>query len=181
MGINKKSATLWYAMRITYCREMILKKYLDEIGVKCFVPMRREDVPNSSISNQKRIVPAIHNLIFIHSTREIIDDIRMNKFTKFPIKYMIDKFTNLPLIIPENQMQQFITINSAKNEEVITVPLDLIRLRKGMKVRVLSGYFKGLEGWYMRVAGDRRVVVVIDNLMAMGTTFIHPKLLEKIE
>ena len=40
--------------------------------------------------------------------------------------------------------------------------------------------FKGAEGELIRVKGDRRVVVRINGIMAVATTFIHPKDIDKI-
>ena len=44
----------------------------------------------------------------------------------------------------------------------------------------MAGVFEGAEGVLVRVKGDRRVVVAIEGLVAVATTFIHPSMLEKI-
>ena len=54
-------------------------------------------------------------------------------------------------------------------------------LKKGDKVRITGGIFSGVEGVFVRVKGDRRVVVSIQGIMAVATAFIHPSLIEKIE
>ena len=53
-------------------------------------------------------------------------------------------------------------------------------LRKGTRVRIIGGVFAGVEGEFVRVRNDRRVVVSIDGVMAVATTFIHPSLVEPI-
>ncbi|MBR1726592.1 MAG: KOW motif-containing protein, partial [Muribaculaceae bacterium] len=51
---------------------------------------------------------------------------------------------------------------------------------QGDRVRILGGPFEGAEGVFVRVKGDRRVVVHIEGVVAVATTFIHPSLIEKI-
>ena len=67
----------WYAVRVTYSRELSLKDYLDKENIENFIPMRYEYV----IRNERRVrklVPAIHNLVFLRSTRSRIDEIKNN-------------------------------------------------------------------------------------------------------
>jgi transcription antitermination factor NusG len=47
-------------------------------------------------------------------------------------------------------------------------------------VRIIGGMFAGAEGVFVRVKGDRRVVVNIEGLVAVATTFVHPSMIEKI-
>ena len=41
--------------------------------------------------------------------------------------------------------------------------------------------FEGCEGVFMRLKGDRRVVVSIPGVVAVATAFIHPSLIQKLE
>ena len=63
--MNTSSADLnWYPLRITYSRELALKKYLDSKQIENFIPMRYEYI----VRNERKIrklVPAIHNLVFV--------------------------------------------------------------------------------------------------------------------
>lgn len=53
-------------------------------------------------------------------------------------------------------------------------------MQKGDRVRITGGVFEGVEGIFVRVKGDRRVVVSIQGVMAVATTFIHPSLIVPI-
>lgn len=55
-----------------------------------------------------------------------------------------------------------------------------ITFKKGERVRVTGGLFEGVEGEFVRVKGDRRVVVSIQGVMAIATAFIHPSLIEPV-
>ena len=48
-------------------------------------------------------------------------------------------------------------------------------------MRITGGLFEGTEGEFVRVRGDRRVMVRIAGLVAVATPFIHPSLIERIE
>ena len=59
----------WYPMRVTYHRELRIKEQLDALGIDSFVPMHH-DLADSFDSPRKILVPAIHNLIFVHASQE---------------------------------------------------------------------------------------------------------------
>lgn len=44
----------------------------------------------------------------------------------------------------------------------------------------ITGAFRGVEGEFVRVRNDRRVVVTIEGVMAVATTFVHPSLVEPV-
>ena len=53
-------------------------------------------------------------------------------------------------------------------------------LRRGDRVRVTEGVFKGAEGYIRRVKGNRRLIVSIEGVVAVATTYIPGCFLEKI-
>lgn len=42
--MNKSTGLAWYALRITYSRELAFKQYLDDRNIENFIPMRYEYV-----------------------------------------------------------------------------------------------------------------------------------------
>ena len=55
-------------MRVTYSRELALKAFLDEEKIENFIPMRRDYIVKKG-RRIRRLVPVVHNLVFIRSTR----------------------------------------------------------------------------------------------------------------
>lgn len=53
-------------------------------------------------------------------------------------------------------------------------------MKKRDRVRVTGGIFEGVEGEFVRIKGDRRVVDSIQGVM-VATAFIHPSLIELIK
>ena len=169
----------WYALRITYSRELVLKEFLDKNNIENFIPMRYEYVTRKE-QRIRKLVPAIHNLVFIYSTRKKIDEIKEENAVLLPLRYIMDRETKQPIIVPEIQMRHFIAIAGSYDQQVIYLPPTEYSMQKGDRVRIIGGVFEGVEGIFVRVKGDRRVVVSIQGVMAVATTFIHPSLIVPI-
>lgn len=178
-SLNKDCQLHWFAVRVTYSRELFLKDYLDKENIENFIPMRYEYI----IRNERRVrklVPAIHNLVFIRSTRACIDEIKNNIALNIPVRYIMNRETRQPVIIPDAQMRSFILVAGTYDEAVIYVEPEELKLVKGTKVRITGGVFEGAVGEFVRLRHDRRVVVNIEGVMAVATTFIHSSLIEPI-
>lgn len=171
---------LWYAMRVPYSREVSFKNHLDSMEIENFIPMHYQLIEKNGMKS-KLLVPAIHNLIFVRSSKNILDDIKSNIEGKIPSRYIIDKSIKKPLIVPDNQMSDFIAIAKTYDEQIVYLSPSETQLRKGDKVRITKGALAGVEGEFIRIKGDRRVVVSINGLMSIATAFIAPHMLEKIE
>jgi transcription antitermination factor NusG len=165
----------WFVMRVTYSREVMFKEYLDAQKIENFLPMQYEYVEIDGKMHRK-LMPVVHNLVFVRSTRQQMDEIKTQTSTRIPVRYIIDRSKNAPMTVPDRQMSYFITVASAENEKIVY--LDVTKLKRGVPVRITGGPFAGVEGEFMRVKGDRRVVVAIKGLMAVATAFIHPAYLE---
>lgn len=130
---------------------------------------------------QKVIVPVIHNLIFILSTREILDQIKQKTASEIPMRYIMDKATKQPIVIRDTEMNHFIAACGTMDERLIFIPKIEPSLQKGALVRITGGPFSGIEGRVVRIKKDRRVLVEVNGLIAVATAFIDPLLLESIE
>jgi transcription antitermination factor NusG len=84
------------------------------------------------------------------------------------------------IIIPENQMQNFIAVAGNEKEQVIYLSNEEVSLRKGVKVRITGGAFAGVEGIFMRIKGDKRLVVSIPNLFSVATAYIPSQYVQEV-
>lgn len=170
----------WYPIRVTYGRVMRLKKYLDEQTIKNFVPLVRKSTVVKGKPVQKW-VPAINNYIFIYATRKQILILKNELEDTLPIRFLFNRVTGLPHIVPKKEMEHFILIAGSLNEQLVYIKPGECDLQKGDLVKIIGGPFKGVEGTFIRIKGDRRVVVCIEGIMAVATHFIHPSLIEPIK
>lgn len=167
----------WYAIRVTYNRELKVKHELDRKHIENFLPMKYRIVQRGE-RQIKELVPAIHNLIFVYMTKEDLADYKSS--TTLPIRYIMDREKRQPITIPEKQMQNFITVAGTRDEHLVYLDSSCSSFHNGDKVRVTGGLFEGAEGYFIRIKGDRRVVVSIEGIATVATAFIHPSLIEKI-
>ena len=174
---KKPEEPLWYPLRVTYNRELKVKADLDSRGVTNFVPMqyRREERKGRMV---KRLVPSVHNLIFVKMTPSEMTEYK--KTTALPIRYIMNRETRRPITVPNREMENFIMVAGTYEEKLVYLNPDPGDFAKGERVRVIGGPFEGAEGIFIRVKGDRRVLINIPGVVAVASTYIHPSMIEKI-
>lgn len=170
----------WFAIRVSYCRELTLKAILDENQIENFIPMRYEYVVKEG-KRMRRLLPAIHNLVFVHSNRRCIDALKEQLEPTLPIRFIMNREHRQPIIIPDTQMHSFMLVAGNLEETVLYMDPTELQLVKGQKVRITGGIFEGVVGEFVRIRHDRRVVVCIEGVMAVATTFVSPALVQAIE
>ncbi|MEG0559395.1 MAG: UpxY family transcription antiterminator [Muribaculaceae bacterium] len=167
----------WYAIRVTYNRELLVKEELEGLKMEYFLPMQYCEVMRDE-RRIKVLKPSIHNLIFIRATKDEIIGYKEN--TLLPIRYIMNRENHRPIVVPDTQMKSFIAVAGTFDEQVIYLDANLATMKRGEKVRIMGGIFAGAEGEFVRIKGDRRVVVMIPGIAAVATAFIHPSLIEKL-
>lgn len=177
---NKDSQLNWFAIRVSYSRELALKAILDDEKIENFIPMRYGYITKGG-KRVRKLLPAIHNLVFIHSTRKRIDALKETLESSMPIRFIMNREHCRPVVIPDAQMRSFILVAGSYDEAILYVEPAELHLVKGQKVRIMGGVFEGVIGEFVRIRHDRRVVVNIEGVMAVATTFISPSLIEPIE
>ena len=168
MNSNDDDRIVWFAMSAPYRRELKAKERLEGMGIECFVPMTKSIVERRG-TKRRETVPAIHNLIFVHTTKNIIKQAKQGiEYLQYRTKPCNGK--NPPITVPDREMEQFITITNARMEEITYLRPDEIDIKKGTKVRIHGGTFNGTEGIFVKIKGkrNRRVVVLIEGLAAVA-------------
>ena len=178
-GVEQEpEAKVWYAIRVTFNREMKGKDDLDLRGIECCVPMKYV-MGTRRGRRVKKLVPSIHNLIFFHIEPSLMKEYKAT--TKLPIRYIMNPATKKPVVVPEREMNNFIAVAGTYEEQLEYITPKPGQFTRGDRVRILGGPFEGAEGVLQRVKGSSRVVVMIKGLVAVATTTIHPSLLERIQ
>ena len=174
-----ESEIQWFAMSAPYRRELKAKRFLDDRMVENFIPMKQTIVEKKYGIKSRELVPAIHNLIFVHTTKEKIKSLKQGvDFLQYHTTPVNGK--NIPIVVPERQMQQFIAATTAANTEIKYLHPSEIEIKKGTPVRVHGGVFDGVEGYYMKIKGkrNRTVVLLIENVTAAALTEISDGMVE---
>ena len=182
-------ATVWFALRATYSRELKVQALLNERGLRTFVPMvwRRCPVkpgmtgtPSSPTRSgiSRKLVPAVSNLCFVRWTKTALDSFIRSFGDASPVTYYWDRTANRPLIIPDKAMEDFIAVASTMDEDLIYITEISAKLREGQTVKVKEGPFKGVEGKIVRIRKSRRILVELPGMMAVASTYIPLEQLE---
>ena len=158
----------WFAMSATFGRELKAKSYLEDHGLECFVPMKYDIVTDRRRCKSKKLVPAIHNLLFVHTTRERIQELKRGLDYLQYLTHSVDG-RNVPIIVPDGQMQQFITVCNTYDDRLVYLAPDEINLAEGTPVRIIGSAFDGVEGTFVKVKKKRkkRVVVLVRGIAAV--------------
>lgn len=175
-----KGKKQWFVLRATYGRTEKALGYLQAKNVKTYLPMHY--VVKIVNGNRKLIKePLLPNIIFAYMTRE-----KTHEFVKKPaltaswIKYYTDKTKpvepetgkNPPVIIPDNEMTNFIKLTSVNSEHIMVLPPKRCHFKKDDLVRIIEGPFTGVVGRVGRAAGQQRVFVVLEGLCNVATAYI---------
>lgn len=128
----------------------------------------------------RELVPVIHNLIFVYSTRAILDQVKLEVESIVGMRYIMDKSIKAPIVIPENEMQNFIRVSGTMEEQLLYTTVGEIKLNKNDQVLITGGLFSGVVGCVIGTKKKCRVVVSIPGFMAVTTAHIDPNLLQKI-
>ena len=97
-----------------------------------------------------------------------------------PARFIWDKSTRKPIIVPDKAMADFIQISLTMSDEVLFLKEVSQKLREGQKVRIVEGPFKGVEGIVVRIKKSRRVMVELPGMFAITTNYIPLQELEVI-
>lgn len=163
LAVTTHDSIKWFVMRVPYSRELKAKQFLREAGVECFVPMRwiRDE-------NGERNIPAIHNLIFVHTSRKFMDDYKRKMESRCPMRYTMDKSTGLPMVVRKKEMEDFIHVVNEKMNDVFYLDNPAVVATKGTPVEVMFGHYKGIQGKLLRIRRDRKVVLELAGMVAIA-------------
>ncbi len=180
-----RSERAWYPMRVTYGREVKVKEALDTLGIENFLPMHYELVDPGDGNKKRMLVPAIHNLIFIHDSREDITLLKTTRREFQPLRYITKHFAESVadniLTVPETQMRNFMRVASVQDDSVIFLDNSDYLSKVGRRVLITEGYFAGVEGIIKRIKKNKHVVVQLEGLAAVAVTYVPASCLRTLD
>ncbi|MGM9743558.1 MAG: UpxY family transcription antiterminator [Candidatus Cryptobacteroides sp.] len=178
--MNIEEESVWYAMRVTYRRELIAQRMLDDRGIENYIP--KKYVRDPKHPRRKILVPVIHNLIFVNTRPSVMRQLKTEDTIPF-MQYMMDRRSGQKILVPEAQMRQFIAVTADYDESLLYFSPDEVNLSKGTRVRVTGGPMAGREGVFVKVKGarDRRLVIEIEGIIAVAKAVVHPELIQVLD
>ncbi len=167
----------WYAAKVFYNKVNPIVNSLMNKGFETYIPTFMEETYGPDGLKYVR-KPLINSLLFICSSSEGIR--KIGKEFSEELRIYGDGPTFQPTAIPDKEMEIFRIVTSAQDKGLKYLGADLPEYHTGQRVRVTDGVFKGAEGHIKRIFNDRRLIVTVEGIAAVATSFIHPSFLEKI-
>ncbi len=201
----------WYALKVFFNKVFEMEDRLAGMGLETYlavdmIPLKGEEHlsaarklaqlpegrrPSSDLVREGpviyRRVPMVKSLLFVRASKNGI--LQVAEMLKGPLDLnkpegFVYRKTDwqTPCIIPDRQMVMFQLVTSSGVRGLKFFSADEItRFKQGEKVRVIEGPLKGAEGYIKRIQKNRRLLVGVEGVVAVATSYIPPQFLEKIE
>lgn len=169
----------WYAFKVFYNKVFELDKEIRRDKIETYFPIVKsyklvEDKPKLL---QK---PAISSLIFVRCDETAIMALQQKLSGKAMLYTHVTDGVRLPSPIDEEEMRIFKLVTSVEDERLQYLDVGSVNYKEGQKVRVLDGPYMGCSGFIKRIKGNRRLLVAVEGLALVATSYIPSEFLEKI-
>jgi transcription antitermination factor NusG len=164
----------WFAAKVKYQTEKKIKVWLDEMIVENFIPFTTVVIERNGQKMRKE-KPLVPGLLFVRTN--YLKALSLPVDSKITMNYMRNLETHQLLVIPDKQMADFMFLLDFSES---ALKVENTNLKRGDRVRVIKGDFAGVEGELIRIKGHKRVVVRLEGLFSLATTYIPDTFLERI-
>ncbi len=150
---------------------------LAKSGMEVFTPMTQM-VMKIGGRIQRRDVPVIQDLLFVHETKEKLDPV-VELTPTLQYRFQRGKSINEPTTVREDEMNRFIFAVNNTEEPIYYKPGELTEAMYGKSVHIHGGSLDGYEGRLLSIKGMRkkRLIVEIPGLLSAAVEvepdFIH--------
>lgn len=162
----------WFVMRDLTRSNAKLPAYqmLDDLGIKNYTPKVQKIIVRKGKRECKK-VPFIHDLLFVHDSRRIIDPIVENVHT-FQYRFLKGR---MPMTVREKDMDYFMKAVESSESPQYFRPQDITPEMRKRKIRIIGGPLDGYEGHLITVRGSKvkRLLVELPALLA-ATVEVEP-------
>mgnify|MGYP003508587677 FL=1 len=168
----------WYALKVFYNRVAKIETLLKGRNIESYIPMRSVEqvVGGRKVRRRK---PAISSLMFMRCTEPEASELQKQLMGE--VMVYRNRGERQPAAIPDSEMQMFIRVTSIDDLGLEYLGESNEEWTTGDRVRVTGGIFQGAEGYIKRIKGNHRLIVAIEGVIAVATSYIPNCFLEKIE
>lgn len=177
---DKNGEECWYALKVFYNRVFELEKQLSQEGVRSYIPLLHEDHRRQGTKRYRKRKPAFRPCVH-PPKRTLSARIAGPDESELSVH---------GLLRPGNEKTGS---HSGPGNGAVHADHFRRHLRPGIFQRrsdrlpfratrsgVTGGPFKGAEGYIKRIRGNRRLVVALEGIIAVATTYIPGRFLEKM-
>jgi len=171
----------WYVMRDlkrVNAKEPAYKLLTAE-GFDVFTPMRWL-ISVIRGKRQRRQVPFMQDLLFVHTKMENIEPI-VNKTPTLQFRFIKGHAYREPLTVNEYDMDRFIRAAKSTEEPCYYSPDEVDSSMYGKRVRIIGGALDSYEGFLLKARGSKKKKLIIElpSLLTM-TVEVDPEYIQFI-
>ena len=169
----------WYAFKVFFNKVFEIDRNIRERKVETYFPV----IKTYKLSgDHHRLVqkPAISSLIFVRCSETVVWEIQQQLYGRVMLYTHKTDGAKVASPIDEEEMRLFRLVTSVEDERLQYLDVESVKYKEGQRVRVLDGPYKGCVGYIKRIKGNRRLLVAVEGLALVATSYIPSVFLEKI-
>lgn len=133
---------------------------LIDAGYRVFTPLVWK-VRRQGGRKERVQVPAIHDLLFVESTRALLDPFVSRKPT-LQYRYVRGGAYCEAMTVPDTDMERFIRAVSSCDDPQFFAPSEITPSMIGREVRIVGGPLDGMSGNLLSVRGSRKRRLIVE-------------------
>lgn len=185
----------WFPMRVVYDKVLLVNRTLEELGVEHYLALE-EKIDISSGKPRVISVPIIDDLIFVHSTKKHITELKhgfahcqhLRFITFIPRSELRNGMTEMEkeavrriVVVPDAEMSQFFQAINQTTNHVTLIPFSDVFKYIGHKIRILQGPLAGCVGTLRRIKKNKHVHIDCGGFLTAELGFMPKEMYEIIE
>lgn len=151
-------------------------RLLEDEGFEVFTPLQWKLVKRNGKTIRQQ-VPFIHDLLFVHSTKDALTPVVENMRT-LQYRYIRGAYC-VPMTVDKREMTRFIQAVRATDTPRYYLPGELTPNMYKRLIRIIGGPLDGYEGRLLTVRGSkkRRLLVELSNLLTLAVE-VNPEYIQ---
>ncbi len=171
MTTDEQTSTEWLPVRTLYNKELYLADFLLDEQIEYFLPFKYKlvDAKTDGVECARRLVPAIHNLVFIHHAYDRQWCIELMRRCPVELYFFKRERSGFDYAtISHREMEIFMRACDPRLTGTRFIDPELLREKKCTRVRVVKpGPLQGLEGDFIRFGGRHYIAVRVSGSAAL--------------
>lgn len=133
MDVVDVESDVWIPAQTSFFKEMVIATFLQEKGIEYYIPMKYEliEAAEDGQECEERLVPAIHNLLFIHHAYSRDWCVRLQQECSWPLFFMKrERNGSEYCTIPAPEMERFIRASDPRLRGTRFVEAGIVEAKK---------------------------------------------------
>ena len=150
---------------------------LTKAGLEVFTPMTQM-VMTIGGRRQRRDVPVIQDLLFVHESKQTLDPF-VELYSTLQYRFQRGKSVNEPMTVRDAEMERFIRAVSTDDTPIYYKPGEINESMYGRTVRIIGGPLNGYEGSLLATRGSKikRLLIGLQQMLFVSIE-INPEYIE---